>query len=73
MGRLAEGEEYGWQLYGGDVEVRYVPRSTFSHPLKTLRKAGLIRNEPAGRRRTVTLRRAELDERFPGLLEAVLR
>lgn len=49
-----------------------VPKSTFSHHLKTLREAGLIRNEPAGRQRTVTLRRSELDRRFPGLLDAVL-
>jgi DNA-binding transcriptional ArsR family regulator len=49
-----------------------VPKSTLSHHLKTLREAGLIRNEPAGRQRTVTLRRAEIDRRFPGLLDAVL-
>jgi DNA-binding transcriptional ArsR family regulator len=49
-----------------------VPKSTFSHQLKTLREAGLIRNEPAGRQRTITLRRAEVEERFPGLLDAVL-
>lgn len=55
------------QATGGDV-----PKSTFSHHLKTLREAGLVRNDPAGRRRTVTLRRDELDERFPGLIEAVL-
>ncbi len=49
-----------------------VPKSTFSHHLKTLREAGLIRNDPAGRQRTITLRRAEVDQRFPGLLDAVL-
>ncbi|HVI35349.1 MAG TPA: ArsR family transcriptional regulator, partial [Gaiellales bacterium] len=49
-----------------------VPKSTFSHHLKTLREAGLIRNEPSGRQRTVTLRKAEIDARFPGLLAAVL-
>ena len=49
-----------------------VPKSTFSHHLKTLREAGLIRNEPAGRQRTITLRRSEIEERFPGLLDAVL-
>jgi DNA-binding transcriptional ArsR family regulator len=48
------------------------PKSTFSHHLKTLREAGLVCNEPAGRQRTVTLRRAEIDERFPGLLDSVL-
>jgi len=49
-----------------------VPKSTFSHHLKTLREAGIVRNEPSGRKRIVTLRRADLDERFPGLLDAVL-
>ena len=48
------------------------PKSTFSHHLKTLREAGLVRNEPAGRQRMVSLRRAELDARFPGLLDSVL-
>ena len=48
------------------------PKSTFSHHLKTLREAGLVRNEPAGRQRMVSLRRAELDERFPGLLDSIL-
>ncbi len=49
-----------------------VPKSTFSHHLKTLREAGLIRNEPAGRQRTITLRREELDRRFPGLIDSIL-
>jgi DNA-binding transcriptional ArsR family regulator len=49
-----------------------VPKSTFSHHLKTLREAGLIRNDPAGRQRTITLRRKELDKQFPGLINAVL-
>jgi DNA-binding transcriptional ArsR family regulator len=49
-----------------------VPKSTFSHHLKTLREAGLVRNEPSGRQRTVTLRRDEIEKRFPGLLDAVL-
>ena len=50
-----------------------VPKSTFSHHLRTLREAGLVRNEPAGRHRVVTLRRDELEDRFPGLLAAVLQ
>ncbi|WP_375492506.1 ArsR/SmtB family transcription factor [uncultured Jatrophihabitans sp.] len=49
------------------------PKSTFSHHLKTLREAGVIRNEPHGRQRMVTLRRAEIDARFPGLLASVAR
>jgi DNA-binding transcriptional ArsR family regulator len=55
------------QAHGPDV-----PKSTFSHHLKTLREAGLVRNEPSGRQRTVTLRRDDIDRRFPGLLDAVL-
>jgi DNA-binding transcriptional ArsR family regulator len=50
-----------------------VPKSTFSHHLKTLREAGLVRNEPAGRQRVLTLRRDAVDARFPGLLDALLR
>ncbi|MDQ1746779.1 MAG: hypothetical protein QOD07_1042 [Frankiaceae bacterium] len=50
-----------------------LPKSTLSHHLKTLREAGLVQNDPAGRRRTITLRKHELDRRFPGLLAAVLR
>lgn len=48
------------------------PKSTFSHHLKALREAGLIRNEPHGRQRMLTLRREEIDDRFPGLLASVL-
>jgi len=48
-----------------------MPKSTRSHHLKTLREAGLIRNEPQGRERLVSLRRDELEARFPGLLAAV--
>ena len=60
------------QLTVAQCQTPEVPKSTFSHHLKTLREAGVVRNEPAGRQRTVTLRRAELDARFPGLLDAIL-
>jgi DNA-binding transcriptional ArsR family regulator len=49
-----------------------IPKSTLSHHLKTLREAGVVRNVPHGRQRYVSLRRGDLDERFPGLLAAVL-
>jgi DNA-binding transcriptional ArsR family regulator len=51
---------------------RTAPKSTRSHHLKTLREAGVIRNLPHGRERRVSLRRDELDRRFPGLLDAIL-
>jgi DNA-binding transcriptional ArsR family regulator len=49
-----------------------VSKSTLSHHLKTLREAGVTRTRQSGTTRYVSLRRAELDERFPGLLAAVL-
>ncbi|HXH33699.1 MAG TPA: transcriptional regulator [Plantibacter sp.] len=49
-----------------------IPKSTKSHLMKVLREAGVIRNEPNGRNRTLTLRRSDLDQRFPGLLDSVL-
>lgn len=49
-----------------------VPKSTRSHQLKTLREAGVLRNAPNGRQRLLTLRRDDLDTRWPGLLAAVL-
>jgi DNA-binding transcriptional ArsR family regulator len=49
-----------------------IPKSTKSHLMKVLREAGVIRNEPNGRHRSLTLRREDLDARFPGLLDAVL-
>lgn len=49
-----------------------VPKSTKSHMLKVLRESGVIRNDPDGRGRILTLRRDDLEARFPGLLDAVL-
>ena len=50
-----------------------VTKSTASHHFKTLVSAGVIEEREAGRCKYFRLRRAELDERFPGLLESVLR
>ncbi len=47
-------------------------KSTWSHHLRVLREAGVIRTRHDGTRKFVSLRRADLDSRFPGLLEAVL-
>ena len=50
-----------------------LPKSTKSHLMKVLREAGVVRNEPDGRRRVLTLRKDELDAKFPGLMDSVLR
>jgi DNA-binding transcriptional ArsR family regulator len=49
-----------------------VAESTRSHHFKTLRLAGVTRARAVGTQRIVSLRRDELDRRFPGLLDAVL-
>jgi DNA-binding transcriptional ArsR family regulator len=50
-----------------------VVKSTLSHHFKVLREAGVVLGLDAGTRRFYTLRRADLDARFPGLLDTVLR
>jgi DNA-binding transcriptional ArsR family regulator len=47
-------------------------KSTMSHHLKVLREAGLTRTRVDGVRRYVSLRREDVDDRFPGLLDAVI-
>lgn len=50
-----------------------VAKSTASHHFRVLREAGIIRMVPDGRQFLNSLRREDLDERFPGLLDAVLQ
>lgn len=50
-----------------------VSASTRSHHFKILRDAGLTVTRLVGTQRLVSLRRDDLDRRFPGLLDAVLR
>jgi len=65
----AEGEA----ISCGDLHVvKEVAKSTGSHQFKVLREAGLIRMAPQGRRVLVSLRRDDLEARFPGLLETIL-
>ena len=50
-----------------------VSKSTGSHHFKALLNAGIITERNEGTRKFLHLRRAELDEQFPGLLDSVLR
>jgi DNA-binding transcriptional ArsR family regulator len=50
-----------------------VAKSTASHHLKTLTKAGITAEREEGTSKFLRLRQSELEERFPGLLESVLR
>lgn len=47
-------------------------KATLSHHLRVLREAGITHTRLDGRHRLVSLRRDDLDARFPGLVGAVL-
>src|SRR5688500_5467746 len=50
-----------------------VSKSTCTHHFKVLREAGLILQRHEGTARLNTLRRDDLEARFPGLLETILQ
>lgn len=66
---LADGRPHPKHLeeWGFDVQ-----KSTMSHHFKTMREAGLTETLVEGRTHAIRLRRAELEERFPGLVDSLL-
>jgi DNA-binding transcriptional ArsR family regulator len=54
------------------IENKAIPKSTLSHHFKVLREAGLIRSERHGVEVHNTSRCAELEQRFPGLIKAIV-
>ncbi len=55
----------------GTIELP-IAKSTASHHFKVLREAGVIHVRQEGTQRCISLRRDDLDARFPGLLDSVL-
>jgi DNA-binding transcriptional ArsR family regulator len=49
-----------------------ISKATRSHHFKVLREAGLTHTRSEGTHRHLSLRREDVDTRFPGLLDAVL-
>lgn len=49
-----------------------VAKSTLSHHARTLREAGVVRTRVQGTQRFMALRLDELEERFPGVVSAIL-
>jgi DNA-binding transcriptional ArsR family regulator len=47
-------------------------KTNLTYHIGKLREAGVVHVEPEGTRRRVTLRRADLDSRFPGFLDTVI-
>jgi DNA-binding transcriptional ArsR family regulator len=66
---LADGEP---RLCGELYATLGVPNSTGSYHLRTLREAGLTHARPAGTQRYISLRRDDLDQRFPGLIDVLV-
>lgn len=50
-----------------------VTKSTCTHHFRVLREAGVIRQRLEGTTKLNSLRREDLDARFPGLMDSVLR
>ena len=70
MVRGLAGELEGRSCGSFDVPVT---KSTCTHHFKVLRDAGVISQRQQGTARLNSLRREDLDARFPGLLDSVLR
>lgn len=56
------------------IELAGLPmtKPTFSHHLRILREAGIIAKRIQGAKGYMSLRKADLDRRFPGLIDSVL-
>ena len=65
--RLAQGDEPSCGMFELGLS-----KATLSHHFRVLREAGLVRTRLDGRKRLLSLREDDLNDRFPGLLEAVL-
>ncbi len=62
----------GEQTCGPLAERLGLPQSTLSHHLRQLRESGVTQSQRDGTLRRMSVRSADLAERFPGLLNAVL-
>jgi DNA-binding transcriptional ArsR family regulator len=56
-------------MQGADLEMS---KSTFSHHLRILCEAGVIGKRYEGTKTYMCLRKADLDTRFPGLIDSIL-
>jgi len=69
--RIVAGLAGGHERTCGSFELP-VTKSTCTHHFRVLREAGVIRQRAEGTTRVNTLRRDDLDARFPGVLDAIL-
>ena len=64
---LAAGGEHSCNAFDCDLA-----RSTVSHHFKILRESGVVYSRKSGTQHLNSLRREELEQLFPGVLESVL-
>lgn len=57
----------------GELECGTVGKSTMTHHFKVLREAGVIFTRVEGREHFTSLRRDLLEQKFPGLLDEILK
>jgi DNA-binding transcriptional ArsR family regulator len=62
----------GCSRHCGEIALP-VTKSTSTHHFRVLRESGVIEQEREGTARINKLRRGDLDTRFPGLLDSVLK
>ncbi|MFG2142519.1 ArsR/SmtB family transcription factor [Streptomyces sp. NPDC048650] len=67
----ASGEQY--DCSSERLGLAHLHKSTVSHHMRIMREAGITSARVVGRNRYIQLRRADLDARFPGLLDALLQ
>ena len=67
---LADGEEHSCNDMNRTLGL---PMSTGSYHLRLLREAGVTRTRAAGTQRLISLRRDDLEARFPGLVDVLVR
>jgi DNA-binding transcriptional ArsR family regulator len=67
---LADGREWSCTELAEAIDV---PSSTGSYHMRLLREAGVTRTRADGVRRFISLRRDDLEERFPGLVDVLTR
>jgi len=63
-------EARGRALACNEVRLK-ISKATRSHHFEVLRAAGIIHTDTAGTKCRTSLRRKELDKRFPGLLKLI--
>ena len=69
IGSLARAEATG--MHCGQF-TDLASKTAISYHVAKLREAGVVNVTPEGTRRRVTLRRADLDARFPGFLDSII-